>query len=360
MYRNEGKTMIYTVTLNPTLDYFVDVPDFKMGHVSRTESEILIPGGKGINVSVVLKNLGVDNTAIYYSAGFVGKEITRRIAELGINTEEVVVKEGISRINVKIVQLDGTEINGIGPTITEEDLDVLMKKVQELKEDDILVLGGSIPDSVPDTIYRDIMASIDGKGIHVVVDATKDLLTNVLEYHPFLIKPNNYELGDIFDVQLTSREAVIPYAFKLQEMGARNVLVSLAGEGAVLVTEMGDVYECEAPKGNLVSSVGAGDSMVAGFIYGYTTKRSYNYALDMGVSAGSASAFSDYLATRDQIMDVYNSLNIGLGAESNVEEEKPTATNVSLGISTDAEPEVLLGADANIPDTDDDGSLPLS
>lgn len=298
--------MVYTVTLNPSLDYIVTVDDLKLGLTNRTSSEMILPGGKGVNVSTVLSNLGIENTALYFAAGFVGEEITKRIKKMGINADFITVDEGNSRINIKIKNIDGTEINGSGPDISKEKLDELMKKLDSIKDKDILVLAGSIPSSVPASIYADIMERLSDKDIDIVVDASKDLLLNVLKYRPFLIKPNNHELGEIFGIKLDSRESVIPYANKLREMGAKNVLVSLAGKGAVLVCEDGTVYESEAPKGELVNAVGAGDSMVAGFIAGRISRNDMEYAFKMGLSAGSASAFSEYLATKEEVMKVYS------------------------------------------------------
>ena len=301
--------MIYTVTFNPSLDYIVTVDGFELGMTNRTSSELLLPGGKGINVSIVLSNLGIENTAFYYSAGFVGREITRRIEEIGIRADYIEIGEGCSRINLKLKSIDGTEINGMGPEISGDKVEELMKKLDSLRDGDILVLAGSIPKTMPDTVYSDIMCRLSEKNIRIVVDATKDLLVNVLKYHPFLIKPNNHELGEIFGVKLTDRESVLPYAKKLQEMGARNVLVSMAGEGGVLVAEDGSVFMSEAPEGKLVNGVGAGDSMVAGFIAGIVDKPGdYEYAFKMGLSAGSASAFSEYLATREEVMRVYETI----------------------------------------------------
>ena len=298
--------MVYTVTLNPSLDYIVTVDDLKLGLTNRTSSEMILPGGKGVNVSTVLSNLGIQNTAIYFAAGFVGEEITKRIKKMGINADFITVDEGNSRINIKIKNIDGTEINGLGPDISKEKLDELMEKLDSIKDKDILVLAGSIPSSVPASIYADIMERLSDKDIDIVVDASKDLLLNVLKYRPFLIKPNNHELGEIFGIKLDSRESVIPYANKLRDMGAKNVLVSLAGKGAVLVCEDGTVYESEAPKGELVNAVGAGDSMVAGFIAGRISRNDMEYAFKMGLSAGSASAFSEYLATKEEIIKVYS------------------------------------------------------
>ena len=298
--------MIYTVTFNPSLDYIVSVDDFKLGLTNRTSSELILPGGKGTNVSTVLKNLGFESTALGFVAGFTGNEIVKRLNDMGIKSDFISIENGISRINLKLKSIDGTEINGAGPDISEEKVNKLMDKLNQLKEGDVLVLAGSIPSSMSDNIYRDIMADLKDRGVMIVVDATKDLLLNVLEYHPFLIKPNNHELGEIFDVKLTTREEVIPYGRKLQEKGARNVLVSMAGEGAVLIAEDGQVFDTPAPKGKLINGVGAGDSMVAGFVVGWIEKQDYEYAFHMGVASGSASAFSENLATKEEIINVYN------------------------------------------------------
>lgn len=297
--------MIYTVTFNPSLDYIVSVDNFTLGITNRTSSELLLPGGKGLNVSMILGNLGIENIALGFEAGFTGKEIIRKIEKMGVKSDFISISNGISRINLKLKSIDGTEINGCGPQIGVHDVEKLIEKLDRLSENDVLVLAGSIPKSMPDDIYRQIMKRMEGRGIITVVDATRDLLVNVLEYHPFLIKPNNHELGDIFKTKIKTRKEVIPYAKKLQKMGAVNVLVSMAGEGAVLITENGKIYEKPAPQGKLVNGVGAGDSMVAGFIAGWMEKKDYEHAFYMGISAGSASAFSEMLATKDEIEKVY-------------------------------------------------------
>ena len=301
--------MIYTVTFNPSLDYIVSVSDFKLGLTNRTDSELLLPGGKGINVSTVLQNLGIANTALGFTAGFVGEEVRKEVEQLGVKAEFISLDEGVSR-NLKLKSIDGTEINGRGPKIPREAVDALMTQLDRLGADDTLVLAGSIPASMPDDIYQKIMERLDGRDVRIVVDATKDLLLNVLGHHPFLIKPNNHELGDIFGVKLSEREEVVPYAKKLQEKGAVNVLVSMAGKGAVLLAEDGSVYAAEAPKGTLKNGVGAGDSMVAGFLAGYGESGDYEHAFRMGLAAGSASAFSEQLATKDEIKKVYETCKI--------------------------------------------------
>ena len=293
--------MIYTLTFNPSLDYIVMVSDFACGIVNRTTEEIIFPGGKGINVSIVLENLGFESTALGFYAGFTGDKLRNLLEEKGIKTDFLPVKEGMTRINVKIRSEQESEINAQGPAISKEDVQRLYEKLDRLTDGDILVMAGSIPDVMPGTMYMDIMKYLQNKNLKIVVDATKDLLVNVLPYHPFLIKPNNHELGEIFHVEITDKSDVIHYAKKLQEKGARNVLVSMAGEGAVLVAEDGTVYKSEAPKGTVINSVGAGDSMVAGFLAGYLKSGNYEKAFKMGVYTGSASAFSNELATKDQV-----------------------------------------------------------
>ena len=309
MKKRKGEAVVvYTVTFNPSLDYIVSVKDFELGKTNRTTQEQIMAGGKGINVSTVLKNLGIENVALGFVAGFTGKQIEKMVEKNGIQSSFITLNQGCSRINVKMKDFDGTEINGIGPAIDEKAIEQLMNQLKALKEGDILVLAGSIPNSMKDSIYRDIMSELHGKGIEFVVDATKDLLLNVLEFHPFLVKPNNHELGEIFGVELTTRESVIPYAKKMQEMGARNILVSMSKMGAVLLDENQQVHMLPAPKGNLINAVGAGDSMVAGFIAGWLEKHDYYHGFKMGVSAGSASAFSELLATKEEIKKVFESI----------------------------------------------------
>ena len=302
--------MIYTITFNPALDYIVSVKDYAMGKTNRTDEEEIMAGGKGVNVSIVLHNLGIENTALGFVAGFTGEEISRRLKVLGCSTDFIELPKGFSRINMKIKNYEGTEINGIGPVIDPKSLEKMLQKMDHLSAGDILVLAGSIPASMPDSIYLTIMERLEGKGVEVVVDATRELLLNVLPKQPFLIKPNNHELGEIFNVELKTRAEVIPYAKKLQDQGARNVLVSMAGQGAVLVTEDEQVFEAKAPKGTLVNGVGAGDSMVAGFLAGYAETHDYKEAFRMGISAGSASAFSQNLASRQEILDVKERVQI--------------------------------------------------
>lgn len=293
--------MIYTVTFNPSLDYIVSVHDFQIGMTNRTYEELMLPGGKGINVSIVLKALGMKSIALGFTAGFVGEEIKRRIKNFGIEPEFIEIEKGTSRINLKLKTSDGTEINGMGPEISKTKVQELLYKLDALEEGDVLVLAGSIPSTMSDDIYRDITKNMEAKGVIVVVDATSKLLLNVLPYHPFLIKPNHHELSEIFGVTLSEKKEIASYAKKLQEQGARNVLVSMGGKGAVFVEEDGNVFEAAAPEGTLVNSVGAGDSMVAGFLAGYLRTNSYEEAFRMGIATGSASAFSENLATRAEV-----------------------------------------------------------
>lgn len=294
--------MIYTLTLNPSLDYVMSLENFETGMVNRSAGEMIFPGGKGINVSIVLKNLEYENTALGFVAGFTGKEIVRCLVEKGIQTDFVHLQKGLSRINVKLHAGEETEINGQGPEISSKDMDALYEKLNGLEKGDMLVLAGSIPPGMPAGIYMDIMRYLEGREICITVDATKRLLTNVLPFHPFLIKPNHHELGEIFGVTVSGKEDAVIYAERLRQMGAVNVLVSMAGDGAVLLTEEGQVYFAEAPSGQVVNAVGAGDSMVAGFLAGYQAYGDYQKAFYMGVCAGSASAFSKDLATKAEVM----------------------------------------------------------
>ena len=300
--------MIYTVTFNPSLDYIASCDDFVLGKTNRTSKEIMLPGGKGINVSIVLRNLGIENTALGFLAGFTGDEIKRLIEKDGIKNEMIFVENGFSRINVKLRSNEESELNGMGPLIDKKSIEKLFNKFDEIKNGDTLVLAGSIPSCMSQTMYSDILEYLKDRNINVVVDATKDLLLNVLSYKPFLIKPNNHELGELFNINISSKEDAITYAKKLQEKGARNVLVSMAKDGAILVDENGEVYKGEAPNGKVKNSVGAGDSMVAGFLYGYHKFNSYNEAFKYGVACGSASAFSENLATFSEIENLYKSL----------------------------------------------------
>ena len=295
--------MIYTVTFNPSIDYIVRLENFTAGEINRVNYEQILPGGKGINVSIVLKNLGHDSTALGFLAGFTGVAMQQMLHSFGITDDFVRLGDGFSRINVKIKAESETEINGQGPVITEEAQRALFAKLDRLTSGDTLVLAGSIPNTLPDDIYERIMAHLAGRGIRIVVDATKNLLRRVLKYRPFLIKPNNHELGEMFGVELKTDDDIILHAKKLQEEGATNVLISMAGDGAILLTAEGVFYRSAAPKGTLVNSVGAGDSMVAGFLAGFMeSDGSYERAFYMGVATGSASAFSPNLATREEAL----------------------------------------------------------
>ena len=296
--------MIYTVTFNPAIDYVIKVDNLTLGQVNRTTREYIFCGGKGINVSHLLANLGVDSVGLGFIAGFTGDVIESGAKELGFKPDFIRVREGMTRINVKVKSNEESEINGLGPVIHDDELDQMFKKLDELEDGDILVLAGSIPATLPSDVYERIMGRLQGKDIRIVVDATKDLLLNVLKYHPFLIKPNNHELGEIFHTVINDKDDVVTYAKRMQEKGARNVLISMAGEGAVLIAEDGQVFEKPAPKGTLVNGVGAGDSMVAGFLTGWMEKKDYVHAFHMGIAAGSASAFSENLATREEVLQV--------------------------------------------------------
>ena len=293
--------MIYTVTFNPAIDYVVHFDHLRPGEINRNESEEFQFGGKGINVSNVLRTLGFDTVALGFVAGFIGEGFEKGLAEMGLKTDLIHVKEGMTRINVKVKAAEETEINGIGPVITEEDMETLYQKLDAIGPEDVLVLSGSIPKCLPGDTYERIMARLDGRGIPIAVDATKDLLVNVLKYHPFLIKPNNHELGEIFGKVLHTDEEIADCARKLQEMGGRNILVSMAGAGALLLDENGQVHRIGCPKGKVLNSVGAGDSMVAGFLAGWLEKQDYGYALKLGTATGSATAFSIGLAEKPLI-----------------------------------------------------------
>ena len=293
--------MIYTVTFNPAIDYVVHFEHLRPGEINRNESEEFQFGGKGINVSNVLRTLGFDTVALGFVAGFIGEGFEKGLTEMGLKTDLIHVKEGMTRINVKVKAAEETEINGIGPVITEADMEKLYEKLDKIGPEDVLVLSGSIPKCLPGDTYERIMARLDGRGIPIAVDATKDLLVNVLKYHPFLIKPNNHELGEIFGKVLKTDEEIADCARKLQELGGRNILVSMAGAGALLLDEKGQVHRIGCPKGKVLNSVGAGDSMVAGFLAGWLGKGDYDYALKLGTATGSATAFSIGLAEKPLI-----------------------------------------------------------
>lgn len=294
--------MIYTVTFNPSIDYVVKVKNLKLGEVNRTETEEFYPGGKGINVSLMLKNLGIESKALGFIAGFTGDALEKQLKTQGCISEFIRVNQGLSRINVKIKSSEESEINGQGPIISQKDLEELYSQLDNLKAGDILVLAGSIPNTLPENIYENICENLKDKGISIVVDATKNLLMNVLKYKPFLIKPNNHELEEIFNTKLQGIDEIAAKGKELQKYGATNVLISMAGEGAILITEAGEVFTAKAPKGQVINSVGAGDSMVAGFLAGYLRHNNLEKAFKMGIAAGSASAFSNWLAKEELVL----------------------------------------------------------
>lgn len=296
--------MIYTITFNPALDYIVKMDEFNLGHVNRSNNEFVYAGGKGINVSIVLNNLEVKSKALGFIAGFTGDEIERRVRDFGCDTDFIKLKEGMSRINVKIKADVESEINGGGPDISSEALEELYGKLDTLTSGDILVLAGSIPKTMPTDVYERIMERLQEKGVKFIVDTTGESLLKVLKYNPFLIKPNHHELGELFGVKLNNKEEVIEYAKKLKDMGAQNVIISMAGDGAVLINSNGDVTTNNVPKGVVKNSVGAGDSMVAGFIAGYLNSGKIEEGFKLGVATGSASAFSEGLATKDYVYEL--------------------------------------------------------
>lgn len=300
--------MIYTVTFNPALDYIVRIDNLTMGSINKIKQEQIFAGGKGVNVSIVLENLGYDNVASGFIAGFTGDEIERELKEKGIDTRFIRLPKGMSRINIKLKSEFETELNGQGPEVTEEAIAQLKTQMDGLQKGDYLVISGSTPALMDDDIYGNILNSIMDKGVNVTVDATKGLLLKALPYHPFLIKPNKSELEEFFDVTLYHKKDIIEYAEKLKDRGARNVLVSLGADGAVLLAEDGNLYERKAPEGRVINSVGSGDAMVAGFIAGYMKNGDYTEALKLGVAAGSACAFGDGLASKEEIMELYNQM----------------------------------------------------
>lgn len=299
--------MVYTVTFNPAIDYVVHTGEMKLGATNRSEREEMYFGGKGINVSIVLRELGIDSKALGFTAGFTGEAIERGLADMGIDTDFVRLATGNSRINVKIKASEETELNGQGPDIDDKAIATLFEKLDKLSSGDTLVLAGSIPASLPSDIYERILERLSGRDIRTVVDATKNLLLNVLKYKPFLIKPNNHELGEMFGVTLNSDREIETYARKLQKMGAVNVLISMAGDGAMLIDEYGNMHRCGVCKGIVKNSVGAGDSMVAGFTAG-VINGDYEYALKLGTAAGGATAFSDGLASKEKITELVKTL----------------------------------------------------
>ena len=306
--------MIYTVTFNPAIDYIAEVNEVNKEKINRALSEKVLAGGKGINVSIVLKNLGIENIALGFIAGFTGKEIKRQVENHGIKTDFVYIDDKFSRINIKLqskvagIVSTETAINGEGPKITEQEIEELMKKIDKLENGDYLVLAGSTSRKMKDDIYEKICKRIENKQIKIVADATGKLLVNVLKHKPFLIKPNKEELEEIFEDKIDTNEEIIMYAKKLQEMGAQNVLISLGKDGAILISKDHSVLYSKAPKGVVVNSVGAGDSMVAGFLAGLLIHDDYEKAFKMGIAAGSASTFSENLATKDEILYQFSKL----------------------------------------------------
>lgn len=299
--------MVYTVTFNPAIDYVIHTDTIKNGATNRSLTEEIYYGGKGINVSFVLNELGIKTKALGFIAGFTGKAIEKYLKDSDIETDFVFLENGFSRINIKIKSGEETEINGRGPDITSEKQEEFLSKMDDIQDGDTLVLAGSIPPSLPDNIYENILERLSDRKIRVVVDATGELLKNTLKYKPFLIKPNKAELEELFDKELSSSEQVIQYASILQEMGAQNVLVSMSGDGAILLDCGGNVYHCAAVKGMVVNSVGAGDSMVAGFLAG--ADKSFEYALKLGTVSGGATAFSKGLATKYEIEKLLNEIS---------------------------------------------------
>ncbi len=299
--------MVYTVTFNPAVDYVVQADDIAVGGLNRTRDEKIYFGGKGINVSMVLAELGVKSKALGFVAGFTGEAIEKGVAKSGVDADFVHLKSGFSRINVKIKSECETELNGQGPDIDDEALGELFAKLDGISGGDTIVLAGSIPASMPADIYERFLERLQGRRIKAVVDATNDLLLNVLKYKPFLVKPNNHELGEMFGVTLKTIGEIEKYARKLKDMGAQNVLVSMAGDGALLIDENGRTHVCGVCRGTVKNSVGAGDSMVAGFIAG-SVGGDYDYALKLGTAAGGATAFSDGLAKKELIFELLEQL----------------------------------------------------
>lgn len=300
--------MIYTVTLNPSIDYIIGIDNIKEGYVNRSSYEKFFPGGKGINVSRVLNNLGVKSCSLGFKAGFTGEYIEYFLKKEGIKTKFVNIKENVSRINVKIKSIKETEINAAGPEISENYIKEFFKKLRCIKNNDIIVIGGSIPSSLNKNFYEKIIIELCSKNIKIIVDAEKELLLNTLKYKPFLIKPNNYELGEIFNRSLEKDDEIIECAVNLQKMGARNILVSMGSKGGIMLCENGNIFKCDAPSGKVINSTGAGDSVVAGFIEEFEKSGDYEKAFRKGICAGSASAFSEELATKEEIEKLYKNM----------------------------------------------------
>lgn len=310
--------MIYTITFNPALDYTVQVEKFEIGKINRTKSENILAGGKGLNVSIILKRLGIENTALSFIAGFTGKELERKIKQYNIKTDFIEINNGYTRINVKIsslkknslIQERETALNGNGPEITQEDIDELLEKIKKINSEDIVILSGNVPKCINEDIYEIICKELNEKNVKFVVDASQKLLMNCLKYKPFFIKPNKDELEETFNTKIKTKKEIIIYAKKLQEKGAQNVLISLGGDGAILLTEKNEVYYSNTPKGQVINTVGAGDSMVAGFVAGYLKKKDYKEALKLGIASGSATAFSAGLAMNEEINGLLKQITI--------------------------------------------------
>lgn len=310
--------MIYTITFNPALDYTVQVEEFEIGKINRTKTENILAGGKGLNVSIILKRLGIENTALSFIAGFTGKELERKIKEHNIKTDFIETNKGYTRINVKIsslekdssIQENETALNGNGPEITKKDIEKLLEKVQKINSNDIVILSGNVPKCINENIYEIICKELNERNIEFVVDASQKLLMNCLKYKPFFIKPNKDELEETFNTKIEAKEEIIIYAKKLQEKGAQNVLISLGGDGAILITEKNEIYYSNTPKGQVINTVGAGDSMVAGFVAGYLKKQDYKEALKLGIASGSATAFSPGLAINEEIDELLKQITI--------------------------------------------------
>ena len=304
--------MICTVTLNPAVDLVLALDGLSLGEVNRTNTENIVIGGKGINVSLLLKALGVESTALGFVAGFTGEAVRAGVEEKGVRADFVALDDGFTRINVKLRAECETEINGSGPMIPPEKLEQFFRQLETLQNGDTLVLSGSIPKSLPADIYAQIAAKTAGNGVRLVVDAAGELLRAVLPYRPFLIKPNRDELAALFGEKPETDADVLALAERLQKMGARNVLVSMAGDGALLRTEEGRCYKAPAAKGTVVNSVGAGDSMVGGFLAALARGEDFSGALALGTAAGGATAFSVGIADKEKIMAVYEAVKTGV------------------------------------------------
>lgn len=300
--------MVYTLTLNPSLDYMMPVRQLRIGATNRSEGEQIRIGGKGINVSILLRRLGVENLALGVAAGFTGEELLRRMNEEGIRHDFLMGREGFTRINVKLLSEEETEINGSGPVIEESEAQALLRQIAKIRSGDFLVISGSVPKGIPTDFLNQLLHQTTGQGAEIVLDISGPALRQALRYRPFLIKPNQHELEEVLGVSIPDREQALLHGKKLQELGARNVLISLGAEGAVLLDEKGGVYSKKAPDGLLVSSVGAGDSMVAGFLAGWIQSHAYDQAFCMGLAAGSASAFSWDMAKPEDVLRLYQML----------------------------------------------------